>query len=536
MRYIKVFFFVCGCLCAAPSWAEMLTVLGTGKETYTVYDQTGNKSQGSKYTNEFITLVPATYLVKLNGEAQTVTLAAGQNLSLPTGKFRLNGTGYDSYRMYDQYAREGRGSSLYTNQEIVLFPGAYVVNLNNSTAPISVEADKTATLDAGRLSVAGTGYDSFFVYDEFGRETRGNSLYTNKERELLAGRYLVSLNGSKIPADVQAGTKTTANAGRLTVTGIGLDSFTVYDELGENILTYSSFRTNKEVELFPGGYKLGLNGTWKIGIVTAGQRAEVAAGILTFPGTATETYLLYKNIGEILSYTSYHGGDRVELFPDSYLLKPSSNQQTSVTVTVSGTIDPAISTYEMGFSTGILKCQTNPVSCGMSVGDNTDGSTQQGIEQCKQNPVSCGIQVNANTDGSTQQGIEQCKQNPAACGIQVNANTDGSTQQGIEQCKQNPISCGIQVNANTDGSTQQGIEQCKQNPVSCGIQVTTATGNPNMTTVATVSSNLNLQIPYLVYQPIIGEPVNLWALLGVYKNTSEQGRLLFELLDFNVVE
>lgn len=88
-------------------------------------------------------------------------------------------------------------------------------------------------------------------------------------------------------------------------------------------------------------------------------------------------------------------------------------------------------------------CVTNPTSCGISVSQNTDGSTQTGIDQCKANPTSCGISISS---GYTEEqmsaaiiaGKQNCKISPASCGITVNQNTDGSTQAGIDQCKADP--------------------------------------------------------------------------------------------------
>jgi hypothetical protein len=145
------------------------------------------------------------------------------------------------------------------------------------------------------------------------------------------------------------------------------------------------------------------------------------------------------------------------------------------------------------------QCKQFPASCGIKVGPNTDGSTEEGIEQCRQDPTTCEIELNpdkdefiqagieqgvakcqadpssceiaGNEDGSTEEGIEQCRQDPQACQIE-------SKQDGITQCQTNPTTCGINVNNNTDGSTQEGIAQCQKNPNSCGIQV-----DPNLSQV-----------------------------------------------------
>lgn len=119
-----------------------------------------------------------------------------------------------------------------------------------------------------------------------------------------------------------------------------------------------------------------------------------------------------------------------------------------------------------GIERGIAKCKDDPSSC--DIAGNDDGSTQAGIEQCRQDPQSCEIE-------SKQDGITQCQNNPATCGITVNNNTDGSTQEGIAQCQNNPNSCGIQVDPNLDEVIQETIVQCRHNPIFCGIDTTQCT-------------------------------------------------------------
>lgn len=118
------------------------------------------------------------------------------------------------------------------------------------------------------------------------------------------------------------------------------------------------------------------------------------------------------------------------------------------------------------------QCKQFPASCGIKVGPNTDGSTEEGIEQCRQDPQSCQIE-------SKQDGITQCQTNPTTCGITVNNNTDGSTQEGIAQCQKNPNSCGIQVDPNLSQVIQETIAQCRHNPTFCGIDTTQCTSPSN---------------------------------------------------------
>jgi len=101
---------------------------------------------------------------------------------------------------------------------------------------------------------------------------------------------------------------------------------------------------------------------------------------------------------------------------------------TPSTPLVSGnTTSTTLPTYNEGVSAGISKCKADPVSCGISITTNNDGSTVEGIAQCKANPSSCGITVNLNNDGSTADGIAQCKANPSAYGISTVGTTITNT-------------------------------------------------------------------------------------------------------------
>lgn len=206
-----------------------------------------------------------------------------------------------------------------------------------------------------------------------------------------------------------------------------------------------------------------------------------------------------KNATVLISYVTILWAINFPVF--SQTTQPST---TTTTASSSPSHSPEYNNgYNDGLKYGMNLCSKTPQACGISLSsDNTNSDLEQQIkDQCKQFPASCGIQVGPNTDGSTEEGMAQCRQDPTTCGIELNpdkdqfiqegikqgiakcqadpssceiaGNNDGSTQAGIDQCRQNPTTCGITVNNNTDGSTQAGIAQCQKDPNSCGIQINT---------------------------------------------------------------
>jgi len=416
--------------------AETFVVLGSENISYSVYDEFGRNGKGSATLGKEMQLPVGNYVVHLNSYNQPFSIQSGQKTTIQTGTLTVSGIGLDTFSVYDKFANCCGLSTALTNKEISLLPDTYTVRLRGIDQLVKVESGQKTIVQAGLLSVAGIGLDEYKVYDSFNQSNLANST-TNKWIELFAGDYVVRLNGSWKKTTVKATEKTVLTAGSVFVVGYGLNN---YDVFGDAIIsTYGTYRsTNKEMELFAGSYNISVSYTSSPVTIQEKQRTILKTGLLKLPETVKERFDLYDLQGKKL-LSLQNPSTPIEMFAGTYKLKEYngyylSGVEHTITVVSTDANPPApitpstplipntatsttLPTYSEGINAGIAQCKANPVSCGITTNANTDGSTAEGMAKCKTDPVSCGIVVNVNDDGSTADGISQCKANPGAFGI-----------------------------------------------------------------------------------------------------------------------
>jgi hypothetical protein len=125
--------------------SSSLVVSGGGRDLYRVYDSSGQKQLGSKFTGQLIDLLPGTYQIQLNETRQKVTVQANQKALVESGSLIVSGNGRDLYRVYDSSGQKQLGSK-FTGQLIDLLPGSYHVDLHQSRVPVQVRAKEKTTL------------------------------------------------------------------------------------------------------------------------------------------------------------------------------------------------------------------------------------------------------------------------------------------------------------------------------------------------------------------------------------------------------
>ena len=413
--------------------AETFVVLGTGQDTYHVYDEFKRNHKVSAVTSKEVQLSVGNYLVCLRDYCQPFSMQSGQKTIFQAGIITVSGIGLDYFYVYDEFGRSNFGST-YTNKEMEFLPAKYVVKLNSVPQEVMVEAGKKTVVQAGLLSVAGIGLDEFQVYDNFDKNL-SKSNYTNKWVELLPTDYSIYLNGTKQKATVKAGEKTILKAGTVMVLGVGLDYFYVHDSLTAKRLS-SGRATGKDIEVFPDTYSIVLNIGKMPATVKVGERTLLQSGVLKLPNGSSNFYT-YDDQDKVIGSGSPNG--QYEEFLGSYHIK-GNGLDLMMTVTPSVATLPTpitpstplipntatsttLPTYNEGVNAGIAKCKADPSVCGISITTNNDGSTAEGMAKCKADPTSCGIVVNVNNDGSTADCISQCKANPSLCGISTTGTT-----------------------------------------------------------------------------------------------------------------
>lgn len=181
-------------------------VVGIGEDLYDVFDATGENKLGFTHTGKELTVPAGKCTVVLNNTRQTVTVEPDQQTVVEAGAIAVSGTGQDLYAVWDA-AREHKLSFKYTNGEIEVLEGSYVVVLNGSSAALSVAAGEKTVVEAGILVVPGEGTTLYEVYDEAG-ENKLDFRFVGGEMELLPGTYRVVCEGATVSAVVKAKEKT----------------------------------------------------------------------------------------------------------------------------------------------------------------------------------------------------------------------------------------------------------------------------------------------------------------------------------------
>jgi len=235
--------------------AAELVVSGSGQDFYEVYDAAGEKHLKTVRTSVAVELFPGNYLLVINGTRRSATVTQARRTIVASGSITVVGSGEDFYSAWDKTGKTSLGTRR-TSVSIELFPGDYTVELNGSRVPASVQAGGNTSLAAGSIEVAGSGEDFYSAWDKTGKTSLGTRR-TKVSIELFPGDYTLELNGSRVPASVQAGRSTSLAAGSIVVAGSGEGFYSAYDKTGKTSL--GTRRTKVSIELFPGDYVVELN-------------------------------------------------------------------------------------------------------------------------------------------------------------------------------------------------------------------------------------------------------------------------------------
>jgi len=271
-----------------PRWilyiaVALIVILGT----WTIWQQTlGRHRDSQRETPQTASGSSAMRPADATGNAGTSTLVppasvgstgrAGvaepmQQVAADAAELVVSGSGQDIYQVYDA-ADEKHLKTVRTNTAVELFPGNYLLVLNGTRRSATVAQARRTIVVSGSITVAGSGEDSYRASDKAGKTSLG-SRRTNASIELFSGDYTVELNGSRLPAAVQAGRNTSLAAGSIVVAGSGEDIYQTYDKAGTTSL--GSRRTKASIELFPGDYVVELNRLRRDVRVAAGKQTVV---------------------------------------------------------------------------------------------------------------------------------------------------------------------------------------------------------------------------------------------------------------------
>lgn len=179
-----------------------LLVSGSGVDLFDIYDKFVQTKLNVLRTGSEMDLREDDYVVAINGSRRQVHVKAGETTRLELGGVVVNGTGQDLYAVYNSTGQR-RYQFKKTGQPIELFPGTYMVSVNNVMRRAKVRAGETAALAAGLLKVEG-GEGLYEVYDGAG-EKKLDFRGVERPIELLPGDYVVRVGGQEHRVQIQAG-------------------------------------------------------------------------------------------------------------------------------------------------------------------------------------------------------------------------------------------------------------------------------------------------------------------------------------------
>ncbi|QTA81227.1 Uncharacterized protein dnl_35580 [Desulfonema limicola] len=367
-----------------PVQLGTVQVSGTGTDNFLIYDSKGTYL-GFAPLNSAFELFAGTYKVVYNAEIEQA-VKPGENIVLTTGNLEVSGAGNDKYSVIDTKGSEI--SSANTGETTGSFAGSYTVRLNNIAKTITIEPDSTLTLKSGILTVQGSGADDFYILDSSGAPIA--KAKTNQEIDLFGGTYTISLNNSKVSADViTAESETRTNSTKRSIHGVadlsdpltalkicsgedisdpgeadmnqdgiidlidavyGLQVISgsitpktvlVAGELevtGQGLDFFEVYdsqetfladkKTGRTLEFFAGNYTVKLNNSVSYAEISQGQTTTLETGAINVPGTGTDMYNVRDNAGSILK-ENIPSGTSIELFPGNYIIVFNNSSQNA---------------------------------------------------------------------------------------------------------------------------------------------------------------------------------------------------------------
>ena len=163
-----------------------------------------------------------------------------------------------------------------------------------------VEASTAGATSSG-IVVSGKGEQLYYVFDAAGAQELSHN-FTNTPADLFPGDYVAVLNRRSKTRPRDPGRRIVLESGRVTVSGTGGTLFYVHDTTGKTELAYGF--TKASVEIFPGDYRVTLNGVSVPATVQPGRDTTIAAGRLMAPGSGSTLYYVYDAAGtKQLTYT-----------------------------------------------------------------------------------------------------------------------------------------------------------------------------------------------------------------------------------------
>jgi ribosome-associated translation inhibitor RaiA len=270
-----------------------ILVNGTTDEYFAVLDDT-NRQLASVHVSSAVSLFPGTYKVRLNNTEAGANLQAGATLELKSGTINVDAGTDEYYAVLDVAARQLASS--HVGRALGLFPGTYMVRINNSDAKVDVHSEEASNVATGTLVVHGSTDEYYAVTNNAG--TQLASAHLEKPLAFIPGNYNVKVNNTTAPANVSAGTTNEIKTGAVLVRGTTDEYYAVIDTAGNQL---ASTHLGRAVSLMPGVYRAKLNNVTMPLKVSPGQVAEYQSGVLNVKADGSDHYAVLDASGSQLA-------------------------------------------------------------------------------------------------------------------------------------------------------------------------------------------------------------------------------------------
>ena len=270
-------------------------VLVNGKtdEYYAVLDQT-NQQLASAHMASALSLFPGSYTVRLNNTDIAATLQAGAMLELKPGTLNVDVGTDEYYAVLDGTTRQLASS--HVGRALGLFPGRYIVRINNSDAQADVRSGESTNVPAGTLVVRGSTDEYYAVMNNAGGQIA--SAHLEKPLAFIPGTYNVKMNNTTTPATVVAGVTTEVKTGAVVLQGSTDEYYAIIDSAGTQL---ASAHLGHGLSLLPGAYRAKLNNVAMTVQVDAGHSGEYQSGSLTVKTASPDYYAVLDASGTQLA-------------------------------------------------------------------------------------------------------------------------------------------------------------------------------------------------------------------------------------------
>lgn len=239
-------------------------------------------------------------------------LAESAKAKAGKGVLQVDGVAGGFFYVTDEAGKSVTNGSI--GRSVQLEPGRYQIQVNGTRHTTAVKKSNLTRCATGTLLVSGTTGDFYYVRDLAGKSLSNSSV--GRQLALLPGAYVVIVNATQAKADIVAGQVTDLKSGTLTIRGQTGAFYYVRDTDGKSLVNGS---LNGSLALFPGSYRVLVNGSVKAIDVAAGQTSEGQTGSMVVEASGGTYYYVEDTAGKSLAATNLKSA--LSFFPGEYIVK-----------------------------------------------------------------------------------------------------------------------------------------------------------------------------------------------------------------------